>query len=61
MLTFEIARQLVRADHTADTPPRVAPSVHTAARVLDLHGRAEEIADSGIAVGPSSCPEPTSP
>jgi transcriptional regulator with XRE-family HTH domain len=38
MLTFEIARQLVRTGQTADTPPREAPSVPTAARVLELHG-----------------------
>jgi transcriptional regulator with XRE-family HTH domain len=51
MLSFEIARQLVRTDHTADTPPRQAPSVPTASRVLEIHGRAEEIAAGGIAVG----------
>ena len=50
MLTFEIARQLARAVQPGDTPHRQVPP-GIAARALELQGRAEEIADSGIALG----------
>lgn len=51
MLSFEIARQLARAGQPGDTLHRQPPSLRGPARVLELHGRADEIADSGIAVG----------
>jgi transcriptional regulator with XRE-family HTH domain len=51
LLSFEIARQLVRAAQPGDTPHRQHSSVRGAVRVLEVRGRAEEIADSGIAVG----------
>jgi transcriptional regulator with XRE-family HTH domain len=51
MLTFEIARQLVRTGPPGDAQHRQAPSRRGPARVLELHGRAEEIADAGVAVG----------
>jgi transcriptional regulator with XRE-family HTH domain len=51
MLTFEIARQLARAGQAGDTPHRQPPPARIAGRVLELHGRAEEIADGGVAVG----------
>ena len=51
MLSFEIARQLVRAAEGGEAAHRHAPPIRHATRVLELHGRAEEIADSGVAVG----------
>jgi transcriptional regulator with XRE-family HTH domain len=51
MLSFEIARQLARAAQPGDTPHHQPPPGRIAARVLEVHGRAEEIADNGIAVG----------
>jgi transcriptional regulator with XRE-family HTH domain len=51
MLTFEIARQLVRAAEGGEVAHRHAPPIRHDTRVLEVHGRAEEIADSGIAVG----------
>jgi transcriptional regulator with XRE-family HTH domain len=51
MLSFEIARQLVRAAQPGDAPHRQHPSVRGAVRVLEVRGRAEELADSGVAVG----------
>jgi transcriptional regulator with XRE-family HTH domain len=50
MLTFEIARQLARTGQTEETLHRQPPSIPTAGRVLEIHGRAQEIADSGVAV-----------
>lgn len=51
MLSFEIARQLVRTGQPGDAPHRQIPSFRGPGRVLEVHGRAEEIADSGVAVG----------
>ena len=51
MLSFEIARQLARTGQAGYSPGRQVPSVREPGRILEVHGRAEEIADSGIAVG----------
>ena len=58
MLSFEVARQLLRTAHPEDPPHRQLPSLRGPARLLELHGRAEEIADSGIAVGLFVVPRP---
>jgi len=51
MLSFEITRQLARTAHPGAPPHRQAPSLRSAARVIEVHGRAQEIADTGVAVG----------
>jgi transcriptional regulator with XRE-family HTH domain len=51
MLSFEIARQLARTAQPGDTPRLQVSSLRGPSRILEIHGRVEEIADSGIAVG----------
>jgi transcriptional regulator with XRE-family HTH domain len=51
MLSFEIARQLIRTGQAGETPPRQVPTHRGPGRILEVHGRAEEIAGTGIALG----------
>jgi transcriptional regulator with XRE-family HTH domain len=51
MLSFEIARQLVRTAQPGDTPRLQVPSLRGTGQVLEVRGRVEEMSDTGIAVG----------